>query len=373
MQENITSSQAICVERATMLSLHSSSHRYRFQKFHLNYSNIVMAQARKNAAKKKSSSPRKSAPVSTFPEISPVDIAATRADLEKVFRRMSGIGSPNDPREKALELVAQADAAPTKEKAATLYNKALLLDPNCVDAKIGLVARSSRSADELIAAMERIIQETHDAWGPAFLEENAGHFWLLVETRPYMRVRGQLVDFYMAFGRFEKVIPHCEEILRLNPGDNMGMREQLLGAYLGANKLNEAARLVRRFVDEVAESEAQAHPAENALREARIDRDVFSWGATFAWGWVLLRFVTQGPTAAARLLVPATKANPFLPEMLLDMRAIPEHTPTMYTEGSVEEAAIACSYLFGAWHKNPSAIAWLRSAFKRTHGAGTKH
>lgn len=323
-----------------------------------------MAPSRKTPGKKRDPATRTTKATQAPMQLSAADMASVRAEMEKMFRRMGG-GRPDDPQEQAMELVERAEAAPSREQADALYRQALALDPNCVDAKAALAMRACRSADDVIPALERIVHEAHEAWGKEFLDEHAGHFWLLVETRPYMRIRGQLVDFHMGMGHFDEAIAHCEDILRLNPGDNMGMRDQLFGSYLAVGNLPAATALVRKFVME-EDGEGQPRGSRNPELSdyARLDREVFSWGATFAWGWLLLRLTTGTKEMATQLLAPATKANPFLPELLLGMRAMPEDEPTMYTLGSFEEAVSAFPNLVVAWRKHHTAIPWLRETFK---------
>jgi hypothetical protein len=58
-------------------------------------------------------------------------------------------------------------------------------------------------------------------------ETNAGHFWGLIETRPYMRARFALVEAYLDLKTFDSVktaLDHTMEILRLCRSDNMGVR-----------------------------------------------------------------------------------------------------------------------------------------------------
>jgi hypothetical protein len=47
--------------------------------------------------------------------------------------------------------------------------------------------------------------------------EDAGDFWLIFETRPYMRARAALAATLWRLGRREEAVGHQRELLRLNP------------------------------------------------------------------------------------------------------------------------------------------------------------
>ncbi len=64
--------------------------------------------------------------------------------------------------------------------------------------------------------------------GPEFFEENVGHFWGIVETRPYMRARLGLAFTLWGTGERDAAIEQAQDMLRLNPGDNQGVRYPLM-------------------------------------------------------------------------------------------------------------------------------------------------
>ena len=70
------------------------------------------------------------------------------------------------------------------------------------------------------------------ALGPRRFKEYAGHFWGFLETRPYMRARAGLASTLLKLGDVDGAIDHFQDILRLNPNDNQGIRYILLGCLL---------------------------------------------------------------------------------------------------------------------------------------------
>lgn len=88
------------------------------------------------------------------------------------------------------------------------------------------------------------------ALGPDPFRAYAGHFWGAVETRPYMRARLGLARALTDAGDLEAAAEHYAELLRLNPGDNQGVRYLLLYLLLRLGRDGEADRLLRRHRDE---------------------------------------------------------------------------------------------------------------------------
>ena len=130
---------------------------------------------------------------------------------------------------------------------------------------------------EGVSAGERVL-------GPQVFEQEAGHFWSAVETRPYMRARFGLAQVLEDFGRRDEAMDHYRELLRLNANDNQGVRYLILPALLLAGRDDEAAALLDRYADDVM--------------------------AVWPYGHALVTFRREGDSAAARDRLPAAlRAN----------------------------------------------------------------
>lgn len=79
---------------------------------------------------------------------------------------------------------------------------------------------------------EQGVEAGERALGSEAFEEWEGHFWGILETRPYMRARHGLALCLWEAGESKKAIEHYTEMLRLNPGDNQGIRYVLAGCLL---------------------------------------------------------------------------------------------------------------------------------------------
>lgn len=249
------------------------------------------------------------------------------------------------PLDQAEDLAFQAGDAHGRRRS-QLARKALALSRDCTDAWLILAEeaidpeRACELQAEAVAAAERGL-------GPTVFEREAGHFWGLLKTRPYMRARLALAESLRVLGRRGEAITHYLELLRLNPSDNQGVRESALVALLLERRDGEAAALLERYPD-----------------------DPF---AGWLYGRALLAYRRDGdsPTARATLGV-ALGANRRVARYLKGATPLPEEIPDSYAYGSQEEAVIAADLLKEAWRDTPGAVAWLGTGDRIAPGGGKK-
>jgi tetratricopeptide (TPR) repeat protein len=87
-----------------------------------------------------------------------------------------------------------------------------------------LLAQAASSLEEARELLERGVTAGERAVGPRVFGQDAGDFWLIFETRPYMRARAALAATLWRLGRREEAVEHQRDLLRLNPRDNQGLR-----------------------------------------------------------------------------------------------------------------------------------------------------
>ena len=129
--------------------------------------------------------------------------------------------------EKAQELAYQAMDSDNINTAVELAMRAVELDRCCVDALVILAHSGSDSQDELIENLEKAVWMGERALGEEFFKENRGHFWGLIETRPYMRARQELADLLRDAGRTDDAIAHYETMLDLNPDGTVKSHQKI--------------------------------------------------------------------------------------------------------------------------------------------------
>lgn len=238
-----------------------------------------------------------------------------------------------DAKDEAQQIAFEAMDAPTEAQARRLAKRALKLDPDCVDALLVMIDVDAHTERERLEGLQRAATAGERSLGDKFIRENTGNFWMLIETRPYMRALGLLAEAYRGHGMRPDAIGIYEEMLRLNPNDNQGIRDPLLGLYLETGDLKSATQLLKQYEDDGS--------------------------ALFAWARVLERFLAGDREGAGAALRQARSANRHV-ELFLTMREpLPEEPPEMYSLGSEEEAVICLNYLSGAWAEHKEAALWL--------------
>jgi len=239
------------------------------------------------------------------------------------------------PLEQAQDLMYQAFAARGR-KQLQLTRKALEICPDCADAYVLLAERCSdiQKARDLYAKGAAAGERT---LGKKFFKEEAGNFWGILETRPYMRARLGLAQCLEALGQVEEAVEHYREMLRLNPMDNQGIRHLLLSCLLEINADQQAQELLKEYKND------------SAL-------------ALWCYARALLTFRQKGNTAAARKhLQKALSINHYVSDYLLDYEELPDVLPSEYSLGTDEEAILCADKLIDAWEQTEGALEWLES------------
>lgn len=259
-------------------------------------------------------------------------------DAGSILRRMEcmmgGAAKGND--REAQDLVYDAWEAADGDAAFEFLTQAVELDPTNVDAWLGLMDYEPLEGEERIEFLRRLVAMGEKNLGKKAFQKGKGHFWGILETRPYMRARSQLALRLMEAGRLEESIAEHEAMLELNPNDNQGVRYGLLSLYLALKRLDGTKRLFKQY-------------------------DEREFSTVFAWGYVIERFLTGDTSGAAAALQESRKQNPHAQPYFLGHRRTPRHMPGSYSPGSKEEAVIAWDILKQAWKRHPEAQAWLRT------------
>jgi hypothetical protein len=143
----------------------------------------------------------------------------------------------------------------------------------------------------------------------------------------------------------DEALAHFRELLRLNPGDNQGVRDLLLGELVRARRDDEAVTLLQEYKDDFA--------------------------ANWAYTWALVDFrngrLPEAEAAAAR----AFEVNAFVPDVLV---ADPDDLPPIgdsVTFGGPDEAIAYVEHVGDVWHETPGAVEWLRRETTK-HGRGAR-
>jgi len=246
----------------------------------------------------------------------------------------------------AQDIAWDAWDEPDPARRIALAKKALKVSPLCADGYAILADAAKAGSDEQLELWRRGVAAGEEALGSELFEEMAGHFWGILETRPYMRSRVGLAVALWRRGTRDAVardevalneaIGHLQAVLALNPGDNQGARYLLAGWLAQADRAVELEALLAAYGDE--------------------------YSAFWGWTKALVAYRKAGDTDASRaLLAEAVEINRHVRDYLCGDRAVPRRKPPYYSPGAPSEAVVYIEDHAAAWRDTAGALDWLRA------------
>jgi len=259
-------------------------------------------------------------------------------------RTLDDLPVEDTPQAKAKELCFQAyDSIGWRKR--QLARQAIATDPDCAEAYV-LLAESMPSRAKALRFYEQGMAAGERALGEAFFKENAGEFWVMHETRPYMRARAGVARILVFLGRTGEAGGHYWALLDLDRRDSLALRHDFLLSLIQEDYFKDALRLVARFAEE-------EHPS-------------------FPYAHALLLYQRDGDTPEARkLLQAALKANRKVADFLLhpgkreQMIDDPDFEFDLYSPDPETLAYVSTFPLLKLVEDTPQAPAWLRAGLKR--------
>ncbi len=236
---------------------------------------------------------------------------------------------------KAQETMYKAWDEPNAARRLRLAHQDLKESENCADAYVLLAEEEADTLEQAFKYYQDGVAAGERALGKRYFKENAGHFWGLLETRPYMRALAGKANSLWRLKREDEAIKAYQELLRLNPGDNQGIRYILVDLFLGLKREDEVEKLLASYDDE--------------------------WSTVWLYTRALLTYRSAGPsTKANRKLKDALKENPHVPDYLTGKKRIPNRLPETLEWGGESEAVDYVSNHLNYWRSTPGAIQWLK-------------
>jgi hypothetical protein len=236
----------------------------------------------------------------------------------------------------AQNLLYEAWDARSSAQRIALARQALEISADCADAYNLLAEQATTDLKHARTLYRQGVEAGQRALGLDAFEQDVGHFWGLLETRPYMRALWGLAQCSWKLGQRKQAVTHAQELLRLNPDDNQGVRHVLAAWLLDLDRMDEVKALLNQYED-----------------------DGF---ASFPYARALVAFREQGDTPKARaLLTEALSTNPHVLPFLLGDKIMPAALPDDIGFGDESEAVVFCADYGSAWTRTPGAIEWLRT------------
>ena len=267
---------------------------------------------------------------------------SSKKELDNYLKEIVNKGKvPDAPPKSAVEfaqdIMYEAWDTEDKKERIKLAREALSISPDCADAYVLLAEEEAETVEEAKEFYQKGVEAGERALGEKTFDEDRGHFWGVFETRPYMRARAGLAQCLYEMGEYDEAIAHYREMLKLNPGDNQGIRYVLACCLAELGRYDELEELLnsKEYKDDCAPD--------------------------WLYTKTLLSFIKTGDSSQSRAkFKAAAKWNPHVLEYITGKRFIPRILPDTVRVGGEDEAICYVSDSLSAWKKVTGAIQWLK-------------
>ncbi len=241
-----------------------------------------------------------------------------------------------DPQlDRAQQIMDRAWSETNPGRRLTLAHEALSVSPDCADAYVLLAEEEADTVGRALEYYQKGVKAGQRALGDAYFTAHVGDFWGLLETRPYMRaLEGQARTLWRMRRSAEAALLYFE-MLRLNPGDNQGVRYSLVDLLLDLDRDDDVIELLKQYKGD--------------------------WTAVWQYTRALLKFRRYGASdKAVRALREALSQNPHVPPYLTGHQRIPNRLPEYMGLGDEREAVHYAAAHLNHWRRTPGAVEWLK-------------
>ncbi len=178
-----------------------------------------------------------------------IDISSEE-DLNQALKAfMSQSQSDENDVETVYDYLELAESATTKKEALKYAKKAVELEPDNLDAMSMVIELTCTASEKLTEKYKDLIEEAERKLKEQgyFKDDNIGEFWLIFETRPYMRLLEKYASHFVQCGQMRLAISVYEKMLKLCTNDNLGVRYTLMHLYTFLEDEQSALELFNRY------------------------------------------------------------------------------------------------------------------------------
>ena len=241
-----------------------------------------------------------------------------------------------------------AENARSRKKRHAYLQKALELDAGNFDAVIGLAVEMADKPLEMIACLRSVVEKAQklmEAKG-YYDKECIGNFWLIHETRPYMRLLRFHMEVLASQCRYRCAIEAGKEMLRLCEGDNLGVRYHLVALYALLQEKEAAEALSKEYEEE---------------------------GTMFLFPMAYMYYLLEEEEKAEEALQGLLECNKDTKKFFSAMGKLPSsYRPSPYgvTMGSMDEYAECMKYAPGDLYESRAFWEWAKETVKKKKKTG---
>ena len=243
---------------------------------------------------------------------------------------------PVNPEDRA-QMMAYDACLKTGSARKEMALNALEVSENCADAYV-ILAELEKNPQTRIDLYRKASAAARKTLGEEIFTESRGNFWMMVETRPYMRAQQGLAFSLWDSGNIDEAKGIYEDMLDLNPDDNQGVRYSLLLIYMMEGDADKAEKLLETY-----------------------DEDSADWD----YNRSLLLFRKSGVTMESKtVLRKAFASNVYVPAMLIGVIDLPGRSEYI-TPGQPDEAGSYVRSCGALWLDNDEALKWMIEEFEQ--------
>lgn len=253
-------------------------------------------------------------------------------ELDKINYNINNYEEDETDSSRSDDILEEAYNANSLKQARELAKKALIIYPDNIDAMTFLASLESNETKGLQKINNAILKAEEMLKRDNYFN-NVGHFWGIIETRPYLRAIAERIRIYISLKQYENALNDCKEIIRLNSNDNMGIRYTLMNLYCHLDKYEELYELCEKYKEEDA-------------------YELFPLTISY--------YKQNNMDKVKEYLDRLNKCNKYLIGFLTKKIAIPKGHPEYYSSGSVEEAVLIIEDAFYLINDNIDFINYLK-------------
>lgn len=166
--------------------------------------------------------------------------------LVEAFMAKQNAREIQDERPDAGDYLEMARKARSKKKRLEYLQKAREAEPENFDVLLAEAQEESKDVDELRERLAALMSHADDLI-QEYLKNDVGDFWMVLETRPYMRLRHAYLGTLIQCGMKRLAIEEGKEMLRLCESDNLGVRFTLMHLYAALEEDEPMLALHERY------------------------------------------------------------------------------------------------------------------------------
>ena len=147
----------------------------------------------------------------------------------------------------AYDFMDLAESASSRKNKMDYLQIALELEPDNLDAGLELAKLNAKDPHVYLETLNGLIAKGDKQMKDmGYLPKSIGDFWMIIDTRPYMRLCYERMKTCIDCGMIGKAIAEAERMLKLCENDNLGVRYKLMHLYVYQENEKAACKVYKK-------------------------------------------------------------------------------------------------------------------------------